>query len=226
MDSDTFTIPIFNLKEYVEAVIIQPLARAILDVNRPITQWPPDYPDGVIKSRSVQNGIVYNKDVFCLEDIRKNMINEYQNYHLKISELVVGKRLKIGLDCHSMLPIGPITSKDPGNRRPLFNLGNCFGTSCSQEITEMLAESIKVIFKIDKRDIVINKPFAGGYITKYHGYNPIPWIQIEMNKSLYLKEPYFNKNSFHIDPESLHKLKEKLGQTMILFYEYLVLSIV
>ena len=45
----------------------------------------------------------------------------------------------------------------------------------------------------NRNEISINDPFHGGHITKTYGNKPVPWIQVEMNRDLYLTEPWFDQ---------------------------------
>ena len=70
--------------------------------------------------------------------------------------------------------------------KPDIVLGNNFGKSSS----ENLINNIKNRFEKYGLKVGINKPYAGGYITRHYG-NPligIETIQIEINRSLYMDE--------------------------------------
>ena len=84
---------------------------------------------------------------------------------------------------------------------------------------ECLAECIAESYGINRNEISINEPFQGGYITRTYGNNPIPWIQIEMNRDIYLCEPWFNKDSLRVDETRLAELQKKFGKTLELFFE-------
>ena len=53
-----------------------------------------------------------------------------------------------------------------------------------------LAACFREGFGLEKKDVVLNKPFAGGYITRAYGKGALPWVQVEMNRSLYLSKPW------------------------------------
>ena len=73
----------------------------------------------------------------------------------------------------------------------MFCISNQNGKTSSPELIERLASCISESFEIDRKEISLNDPFHGGYITKTYGNNPLPWIQVEMNRDLYLSEPWF-----------------------------------
>jgi len=142
------------------------------------------------------------------------------NHHQLKNETT--KEYKLGLDCHSMLAFSPPIDKNPGQPRPLINLGNLDGTACPDAWIELLAESFHIVFKIPQDAITINEPFKGGYITQRWANHPLPWIQIEMNRNLYLNPPWFDEKKLQIDPYRLEELNELFCQTLIHFKNLLV----
>ena len=94
-----------------------------------------------------------------------------------------------------MLPYGSADQKDAGKSRPLICLGNNGDrqgrarkgsiATCSAEWITTLADIFKEEFSFDK-EVAINNPFSGGFISNAHFWHKgIPWIQIEINRSLY-----------------------------------------
>jgi len=118
-----------------------------------------------------------------------------------------------------MASIAPRISPD-GNKksRPKFCLSNNDGQTSSQYMIELLASCISESFEIDKNEILLNDPFHGGYITKTYGKKPFPWIQIEMNRNLYLAEPWFDMDSLSVDPLHLHKLNKQFESCLAQFF--------
>jgi formiminoglutamase len=57
----------------------------------------------------------------------------------------------------------------------------------------------------------MNDPFAGGYISQFHyKRSGIPWIQIEINRKLYLNETYFDPERLRVDQRIIQELREKI----------------
>ena len=73
-------------------------------------------------------------------------------------------------------------------------------------------------YKIDIKDISFNDPFHGGHITRTYGKNPIPWIQIEMNRSMYLDEKWFDAERLIINESRLNELNRMFEDTLDLFF--------
>ena len=101
------------------------------------------------------------------------------------------------------------------NKRPMFCLSNQDGKSSSNEIIEILANCISESYLVDREDISLNEPFHGGYITKTYGNNPIPWIQVEMNRDLYLSEQWFDGETLSMDNQRLKDLNDMFENTVV-----------
>jgi N-formylglutamate deformylase len=103
--------------------------------------------------------------------------------------------------------------------RPLICLGNAHGKACSQEIVKQLAKCFCEAFQLEEKDITINQPFAGGYITRTYGNNPLPWVQVEMNRSLYLADPWFDPITLQVDNYRLMELNDRFKKTLELYFK-------
>lgn len=218
-DSDSFTSEIYDLRYHVFATIKNSTARGFVDANREITDLPPQYPDGIIKSYTCYNKKIYKAGKEPDQDLTEKLIDKYYlPYHDQIMSSIKNiKGIKFAIDCHSMADIGPEIARDKGKKRPVFCLGTNHGQSCSIETAEKFAQSLITVFKLKKNDVLIDNPFSGGYIVKNYGGNPLPWLQIEMNRSLYLSGPWFNDKKLEVTAERLKELKNKFRNTLELF---------
>ena len=64
----------------------------------------------------------------------------------------------------------------------------------------------------------MNDPFAGGYIAQHHYEREgIPWIQIEINRKLYLNEVYFDPERLRVDQRIIRELREKIFDGIVRF---------
>lgn len=61
----------------------------------------------------------------------------------------------------------------------------------------------------------LNDPFHGGHITKTYGNNPVPWIQIEMNRDMYLSESWFDNEMLSMKTERLQELNNMFENTVV-----------
>lgn len=207
-DEDPFVDEIYNLGDKVEKVISADIARAFIDLNRSLQDMPPQNPDGLIKSMTCYQKPIYIPGKEPDETLRKTLIDKYYTpYHREIQKAVTQLDLQLCLDCHSMAAVAPSISPD-GNekKRPSFCISNQDGKTCPQEMLDKLSECISESFSIEMSEISLNDPFKGGHITKTYGNNPVPWIQIEMNRDLYLSEEWFDRESLTMKNDRLEKL--------------------
>ena len=220
-DSDPFVVELYDLDEKVQSVIKTDIARAFVDLNRSLQDLPPKNPDGLIKSSTCYEKPIYIKGREP-DDSIVNMLIEmyYKPYHRTIQKSISEMDLQLCLDCHSMAEFAPSISPDKNKtKRPLFCLSNQDGKTSSQEMIELLSECICKSFSIDEKDVKLNDPFKGGHITKTYGNNPVPWIQIEMNRNQYLADPWFERKNLTMDQSRLKELNKMFERTLDLFFD-------
>jgi N-formylglutamate amidohydrolase len=102
----------------------------------------------------------------------------YDPYHQSLSR--VGPRVPLGVDCHTMSPIGPTLGPDPGRRRPAVCLSDAFGT-CPGEWVSFLARELQEALG---EPVALNRPFKGGHIIRSHACETA-WIQVEFSRTCY-----------------------------------------
>lgn len=230
-DGDALTPEIYDLGERVYTVVRASIARAFVDLNRAPWDRPPENPDGVVKTQTVNGKKIYQDDHKFSSFEITSLIDQYHRpYHLSLEQASQINGLELALDCHSMLDRAPMLSSDPGAGRPLFCLSNCGGSqgyptkdfpqiSCPPEYIRKLAACIQTAFEVDAGDVLINDPFHGGYITSHHGRKNLAWVQLEMNRRLYLASPWFDPVTYRIDPKRLIWLKDRFYAALNLYFE-------
>ncbi len=220
-DSDAFTQGIYGLGNEVMVQVQSPVARAFVDMNRAEEDRPPQNPDGIVKTQTCHGKAVYLPGQELDDAWTQRLLDSYYfPYHRSITTaLTQNPDLQLALDCHSMEKVAPVISPDPGQPRPLICLGNNHGKSCPQEMADRLAECFREGFGLEEKDVAMNKPFAGGYITRTYGEAALPWVQVEMNRSLYLSEPWFDAETLTVQPERLQYLNQCFRKTLSLFFK-------
>lgn len=213
-DSDPFVVELFDLGDKVQRVLKTEIARAFVDLNRSIDDMPPDNPDGLIKSKTCYDKPIYTDGKEPDDSLKTMLVEMYYNpYHKAIQQSMNELDVKLCIDCHSMAAMPPYFSRAKSKSpRPLFCISNNDGQAASQEMMESLADSISEGYSIDRQEISLNDPFHGGHITRTYGNNPLPWIQIEMNRKMYLSEQWFDKETLSMNNsrlEELNKMFEK-----------------
>lgn len=194
--SDPGTRDIFGLSDCACAYIDTPISRMIVDLNRPPYHLPPKRWDGVVKTRTSTGVPVYKDGQFPeITLIHRLLLRYYFPYHAMLDRLLDGGSIVMAFDCHSMLPSAPGEGHGSGRERPLVCLGNngdSLGNqrkgalaTCPGEVIRALSDEFKVLYP-DKGNVALNTPFRGGFISNAHYWHKgIPWIQIELNRSLY-----------------------------------------
>ena len=200
--SDIIIFPLIDLEQ---CAIIANCSRAIIDVNRPETALDPKLLSnadnrnepipknrwqryinsgyGVTPRLSSRRNPLYKK-ALPMSAIQERINYWHKPYHQLISQTVSqAQKLftkTLLLDIHSMPQSSP--------KLPDIVIGNFNGLSASMEFTNLI---IKVINQFGFT-FSINTPYAGGFITEYHGKpnENRHAVQIEINRDLYLKENY------------------------------------
>ena len=168
-DSDALTQEIYGLGDAVLVQVQSQIARVYVDMNRAEDDRPPQNPDGVVKTQTC-----HGKDYLSPWTGTGRPIDPSNSRHLLFSlpsiyrplRLAEQAGLQLALDCHSMEKVAPVISPDPGQPRPLICLGNNHGKKlpAGDGRTELADMFFAKDFGLEKKDVVLNKPFAGGYI--------------------------------------------------------------
>jgi len=212
-DGDAFTRDIYDLGESVVHVQSARIARAFVDLNRAEDDRPPANPDGVVKTATCFDRTIYSEPLDA-EAVEELLARYHRPYHEGLDNAARNAGAVLALDCHSMAAMPPPVAPDAGRPRPLFCLSNREGATCDEERLQELGRRIADAFGCPAGEVALNRPFKGGYITRRHGLRPLPWIQIEMNRSLYLAEPWFDPARRRVDPERLRELRERFRNAL------------
>ena len=120
-------------------------------------------------------------DMNRAEDTQWLIETYHRPYHRRLSELARDRGLLLAIDCHTMAEYGPPVGPDPASKRPQACLGNVNGNSCPDEWTTILQRALQKHFP---GEVTVNRPFSGGYITRFHGAE-MPWIQLELSRGTF-----------------------------------------
>jgi N-formylglutamate deformylase len=184
-DGDAHTVELYALGEDVRHLVVADVARAFVDLNRAPDDRPPANPDGVVKTQTVHGAPIYSLPL--RDDLAERLIRRYHApYHARLTELASSGDAIIGIDCHSMLSEPPpgFSVREP---RPVFCVSNVDGMSAPDGHLHALCDALREAFQLAERDVRANDPFRGGYIVRRHGRDPLPWLQLEINRACYLE---------------------------------------
>ncbi|MEJ2056776.1 MAG: N-formylglutamate amidohydrolase [Desulfofustis sp.] len=214
-DGDPLTREIYDFRGVAAHYFETSIARAVIDLNRAPHDLPPANVDGVVKSQTVTGKGIYRRNRIPSKDARRRLLKKYHTpYHEGLGKKSKKSGLFCGIDCHTMLNRAPVSSSEPGRRRPficLSNRGDRRGNrvkgrhlTCPPEMIRSLADFLIHHFPEEADNIKLNEPFTGGYIIQRHSRH-LPWIQIELNRKSYLSPEYY-------DPENLCVCHQRLVQ--------------
>ncbi len=205
---DSFIDEVFSASPEFGAPLLRAhFPRAYVDPNRSAYELDPrmfegDLPDYVTTKsprimaglgtvpRVVANGAEIYPTKLKFDEVKARIERHYIPYHEKLASLLRATSEQFGvallIDCHSMPSSG-----DSGRNyfsSPLADivLGDCNGTSCHPDVTD----AAEAICKEIGLRVARNKPYAGGYTTKFYGTPKanVHALQIEINRSLYMDE--------------------------------------
>lgn len=158
--------------------------RYVVDLNRQAKE--PFF--GNFWSAVVPENTPFKKPIYQYKpsesDIKERIKKYYLPYHHQLKSLLQEKIEEFGkvylLDLHSFLG--------------LINDDICLGNVNNQTCSELLISTVEKCFASQGLQVVRNKTFTGGYITKYYGQIPeVESLQIEVRYHVYLKENQLDK---------------------------------
>ncbi len=181
--------------------------RAYLDVNREPWELDPEMFEGELPSyvnansyrvtgglgtlaRVVSNGAEIYAGKLDFAEAERRVKSIYMPFHERLKRLIADAREAFGcavvIDCHSMPSVGGPMDKDTGRRRADVILGDRFGSSCADAVTDAAEQTFRSL----TYSVARNTPYAGGFTTRNYGRPGagVHTMQIELNRGLYMDE--------------------------------------
>ena len=172
-DGDEHAAAIYDIAADVRHYVTTEVARAVVDLNRAEDDR---RPDGVVKTRTCFNVPVW-REPLTEEIVQTLLARYYRPYHARLAALA-GQEVRLAVDCHTMLAVGPPIGPGAGVERPHVCLGNADGT-CPREWMDCLERCFQEQFG---PRVTVNEPFRGGFITRSHAAE-MPWVQLELSRA-------------------------------------------
>ncbi len=174
-DGDEHAAEIYDIAAEVRHYVSTDVARAVVDLNRGEGDR---RPDGVVKTHTCFNVPVWREPLRD-DDVEALLARHYRPYHARLSALA-GRGVRLAVDCHTMLAVGPPIGPGPGLERPHVCLGHADGM-CPADWMACLEESFREQFG---PRVTVNEPFRGGFITRSHAPE-MPWVQLELSRAAF-----------------------------------------
>ncbi len=209
------------------------LARAFLDLNREPYELDPSIfvgappPHANAASIGVSLGlgtiarlVAANKDIYreplTYAEAEERIRACYFPYHRRLRQMMEETRRAFGfailIDCHSM------PSRHSGREGWDFVIGDRHGASAAPSLSEKIGE---ILSAMDYR-VSFNRPYSGGFITKYYGRPPrrLHALQIEINRALYMDEEAIAPHQgFETLKENLRRFVAEIAALPRSFYD-------
>ncbi len=223
--------------EQVQGRLEVDIARAVVDVDQEPSPRNAAADGGVIKTLTRYNRPVWLEGQEPTEDERTRLIERYhRNYHDILERTASRGGVRMGIDCHSMSPVGAPLDSDAGQLRPMFcvgNLGDENGegnkVSCDPAYVKAFVDTIRDEFSdIELPDgvelVKVNDPLPGGYVLKRHrpDHNGgTPWLLFAFNRHLLVPnetvEDCESDDVPDIPRESIAKLRQRIFTAFLAF---------
>lgn len=191
------------LRKQQYTVLINPMNRYVIDVNRDRIREGDSYKTNLIYTHTTQDDEMY--EVLPNEkEIQERIDNFYLPYHQRLEQLLAEKKKHFPkvylLDLHSF---GLNFGAD-------ILLGSCFGTSCSDEFLKKMEQ----LCSDQGFSVKCNQEYAGGYITRHYGRHGLGYeaLQIELWYGAYIEKREFGKEELpRIQGEFYKDARERMG---------------
>ncbi|MBN8818397.1 MAG: N-formylglutamate amidohydrolase [Sphingomonas sp.] len=141
---------------------------------------------GLVPERLIQTGALWHRPL-PYEELRRRIETVHRPYHQSLAQALEATRRRHGVallvDIHSMPPLR--TSTGHGEPPPRVVIGDRFGRSATDRLTDLCADMIRR----QHVPVAVNSPYSGNHILERHGRPElgIHAIQIEIDRTLYLE---------------------------------------
>ena len=239
-DSNPWSREVFSMGEYVQGRLEVDIARAVVDVDAEPSSRVPAPDGGVIKTITRYNKQVWQEGQEPNSEERLRLIDRYhRTYHDILERTASRGGVRMGIDCHSMSPIGAPMDPDPGQLRPMFCLGNRGDEngegqmlSCDSVYLQAFADCLRREFaNLELPEgvelVKFNSPLSGGYVLKRQTQLrsernvPTPWMLFAFNRRLLVPDEDPEACLGDVVPdvprEPIEKLRVRVYNTLLAF---------
>ena len=145
---------------------------------------------GTVPRLVAENAPIYDGKL-TYADAEQRIENIYRPFHHQIASLLQTMQRQYGfailLDAHSMPSQATRLGRNSLSSQAVdFVLGNRHNKACDRRLTDW----VKTYLQARGYVVVLNQPYAGGYITEHYGQpaHGCHALQIEINRAIYMDE--------------------------------------
>lgn len=230
MQADTCANEIFDFSKMTSAKLDTNISRLFIDLDRPITAIPPAKSDGIIKDKTLYEKKIFIGNNFPDEIAIANIIKRYQQPYIDaINKILSTDEIKLIIECHTIMPVGPKTCKDAGKPRPLVLLENKTKfrdetiTTCSDMLAKDLLFNLGIALGKEEGTItdkvLLKDNEASGYLLEKFGTRTIPMVRLSVSKALFINDDHFNYDYLSVDKIRLKEIRKKIWSGIFKFYK-------
>ena len=220
IESDSCANQLFDFKK-AAAKIDTHISRLFVDADRSPLDLPPRPGDHVMKKESQGGKAVFCENTFPHEIAISNILRRYHRpFHDAVKKIISSGEIKLILECHTIMPVGPRNSPDAGKPRPIINveniahLQNNSTRTCPDRVARAFLKEFSKPFNNENYTVAnrlsLNNPKFSGYTMGKHGTGSIPMLKLSVSRALFLNDKYFNYDYLTVDEARIVELKKKL----------------
>lgn len=228
LQSDTCANELFSFGDRVAGTVDAAVSRLFTDLDRPLTALPPDQ-DGVIKKSTFLGKPVFRDGLFPDDIAIANVLRRYWSpFHDAVRKIIDTGGIRLILECHTIMAVGPKFSRDPGKPRPIARLEHMIPSDGGAAITCAPALALGLIDSLKKslsgeeetiaEKITVSREPSGGFILSRYGGEAVPMIRLSLSRALFLNDRYFNIDFLKVDELRIRHLRELVWEAVERFF--------
>jgi N-formylglutamate deformylase len=228
IQSDTCANDLFSFGDRVTATIDTDISRLFTDLDRPLTALPP-LQDGVIKKSTLHGKPVFSDGLFPDEISISNVLRRYwAPFHGAVKKIIDSGGVRLILECHAIMAVGPKFSRDPGKPRPIVRLENIIPSdsgavsTCKPALVQGFLECLDRSLDGEKdtitEKVIASREPSGGFILSRYGGGPVPMIRLSLSRALFLNDQYFNIDFLRVDELRIRRLRDLVWDAIEKFF--------
>jgi N-formylglutamate deformylase len=231
MSADAGSNEIFDT-QCAAAVLQCSVSRLFTDIDRDPTSFPPKTENGVIKKVTFFGDDVFTEgsfpDYIAITGILKRY---YFPAYETIKKVLATGEIKLIIECHTVAAVGPRRAHDRDTPRPLVSVQNICEIngdrveSCTETMASALLASLKKNLSAEPHAlhdpfVLSDKPITGKLSGEFSV--KIPYMRINLSRSLFLTDEYFNYEFAKFDNLRLTYLKSKIDDAFTRFFSKVI----